>query len=108
MTWLVTGGAGYIGAHVVRAFAADGIDTVVIDDLSSGKTDFLVDGVPFVEANLLDTDVVRKTLDGVSGVVHLAGYKYAGVSVEKPMHTYTQNVTAMVSLLDAMADTGVR
>ena len=107
MTWLVTGGAGYIGAHVVRAFAADGIDVVVIDDLSSGKAEFLVEGVPFVEANLLDTDVVRKTLDGVSGVVHLAGYKYAGVSVERPMHTYTQNVSAMVSLLNAMADTGV-
>ncbi|MEV6287767.1 UDP-glucose 4-epimerase GalE [Kribbella sp. NPDC051770] len=108
MTWLVTGGAGYIGAHVVRAFAADGIDVVVIDDLSSGKPEFLVEGVPFVEANLLDTDLTRKTLAGVSGVVHLAGYKYAGVSVDKPMHTYTQNVTAMVSLLNAMADTGVR
>jgi UDP-glucose 4-epimerase len=108
MTWLVTGGAGYIGAHVVRAFAADGIDVVVIDDLSSGKAEFVPDGVPFVQANLLDTDVVRKALEGAAGVVHLAGYKYAGVSVEKPLHTYTQNVSAMVSLLTAMADTGVR
>ncbi|HEY0694262.1 MAG TPA: NAD-dependent epimerase/dehydratase family protein, partial [Kribbella sp.] len=108
MTWIVTGGAGYIGAHVVRAFAADGIDVVVIDDLSSGKAEFVPDGVPIVEANLIDTEVVRKTLAGVTGVVHLAGYKYAGVSVEKPLHTYTQNVSAMVSLLTAMADTGVR
>ena len=108
MTWLVTGGAGYIGSHVVRAFLADGIDVVVIDDLSSGKAEFLVEGVPFVEANLLDGEATRKALEGVSGVVHLAGYKYAGVSVEKPMHTYTQNVTAMVSLLTAMAGTGVR
>jgi UDP-glucose 4-epimerase len=112
MTWLVTGGAGYIGAHVVRAFRADGIDVVVIDDLSSGKEEFVPDDVPFVRANLLDTDVVRQTLAGahgvVQGVVHLAGYKYAGVSVEKPLHTYTQNVTAMVSLLQAMADTGVQ
>jgi UDP-glucose 4-epimerase len=108
MTWLVTGGAGYIGAHVVRAFRADGIDVVVIDDLSSGKPEFLVPGVPFVEANLLDGEATRKALGGVSGVVHLAGYKYAGVSVDKPMHTYTQNVTAMVTLLNAMADTGVR
>jgi UDP-glucose 4-epimerase len=108
MTWLVTGGAGYIGAHVVRAFAADGIDVVVIDDLSSGKPEFLVEGVPFVEANLLDSAATRRALQGVSGVVHLAGYKYAGVSVEKPMHTYTQNVTAMVSLLNAMAESEVR
>lgn len=107
MTWLVTGGAGYIGAHVVRAFLAEGIDVVVIDDLSSGKAEFVPDGVPFVRANLLDTDAVRKSLDGVSGVVHLAGFKYAGVSVDRPLHTYHQNVTAMVSLLEAMADQGV-
>jgi len=104
MTWLVTGGAGYIGAHVVRAFLADGIDVVVIDDLSSGKAEFVPDGVPFVQANLLDGTAVRRALEGVSGVVHLAGFKYAGVSVDRPLHTYTQNVTAMVSLLEAMAD----
>ncbi len=108
MTWLVTGGAGYIGAHVVRAFLADGIDVVVIDDLSSGKAEFVPDGVPFVQANLLDGTAVRGALDGVSGVVHLAGFKYAGVSVDRPLHTYTQNVTAMVSLLEAMAEKEVR
>jgi UDP-glucose 4-epimerase len=108
MTWLVTGGAGYIGAHVVRAFLADGIDVVVIDDLSSGKAEFVPDGVPFVQANLLDSTAVRGALDGVSGVVHLAGFKYAGVSVDRPLHTYTQNVTAMVSLLEAMAEKEIR
>ena len=108
MTWLVTGGAGYIGAHVVRAFLADGIDVVVIDDLSSGKAEFVPDGVPFVQANLLDGTAVRGALEGVSGVVHLAGFKYAGVSVDRPLHTYTQNVTAMVSLLEAMADKEIR
>ena len=108
MTWLVTGGAGYIGAHVVRAFLADGIDVVVIDDLSSGKAEFVPDGVPFVQANLLDATAVRSALDGVSGVVHLAGFKYAGVSVDRPLHTYTQNVTGMVSLLEAMAEQEIR
>jgi UDP-glucose 4-epimerase len=107
MTWLVTGGAGYIGSHVVRAFKADGIDVAVIDDLSSGKAEFLLDGVPFTHANLLDGDATRRALEGVSGVVHLGGFKYAGVSVERPLHTYTQNVTAMVSLLEAMAEQGV-
>jgi len=93
---------------VVRAFLADGIDVVVVDDLSSGKAEFVPDGVPFVQANLLETEAVRGALDGVSGVVHLAGFKYAGVSVDRPLHTYTQNVTAMVSLLEAMDATGVR
>jgi UDP-glucose 4-epimerase len=108
MTWLVTGGAGYIGAHVVRAFLADGIDVVVIDDLSSGKAGFVPEGVPFVQANLLDGAAVRGALEGVSGVVHLAGFKYAGVSVDRPLHTYMQNVTAMVSLLEAMAEKEIR
>jgi UDP-glucose 4-epimerase len=93
---------------VVRAFLADGIDVVVIDDLSSGKAEFVPDGVPFVQANLLDSTAVRGALDGVSGVVHLAGFKYAGVSVDRPLHTYTQNVTAMVSLLEAMAEKEIR
>ena len=93
---------------MVRAFLADGIDVVVIDDLSSGKAEFVPDGVPFVRANLLDGTAVRGALEGVSGVVHLAGFKYAGVSVDRPLHTYTQNVTAMVSLLEAMAEKEIR
>jgi UDP-glucose 4-epimerase len=93
---------------VVRAFLADGIDVVVIDDLSSGKAGFVPEGVPFVQANLLDGAAVRGALEGVSGVVHLAGFKYAGVSVDRPLHTYMQNVTAMVSLLEAMAEKEIR
>jgi UDP-glucose 4-epimerase len=109
MSWLVTGGAGYIGAHVVRAFAEQGLETVVIDDLSSGRADFVPGGVPLVVGNILDTDLVTATLSEhqVTGVVHVAGFKYAGVSVERPLHTYDQNVTGTVSLLRAMAETGV-
>lgn len=109
MTWLVTGGAGYIGAHVVRAFEKTGIGTVVLDDLSSGHREFVPDGVPFVEGSILDTDLVSDTLaqHGVVGVVHLAGFKYAGVSVQRPVHTYEQNVTGTAHLLEAMAAQGV-
>ncbi len=109
MTWLVTGGAGYIGAHVLRAFRDAGIDTVCVDDLSTGHRGFVPDGVPLVEASILDTDRLRATLTehSVAGVVHVAGFKYAGVSVERPLHTYEQNVTGTVSLLQAMQDTGV-
>jgi len=109
MSWLVTGGAGYIGSHVVRAFEAVGLEAVVIDDLSSGHREFVAPGTPFVEGSVLDTDLVARTCKehAVEGVVHLAGFKYAGVSVQRPLHTYTQNVTATVNLLDAMAQTGV-
>jgi UDP-glucose 4-epimerase len=115
MTWLVTGGAGYIGSHVVRAFTEAGIAPVVVDDLSSGHREFVPDGagalapVPFVEASLLDTETLLATMreHAVTGVVHLAGFKYAGESVKRPRHTYTQNVTGTVSLLDAMSQAGV-
>ena len=109
MAWLVTGGAGYIGSHVVRAFLAEGIDVVVLDDLSSGHADFVPAGVPFVRGTLLDTELLAKTFaeHTISGVVHVAGFKYAGVSVAKPLHTYEQNVTATALLLAAMQDAGV-
>ena len=109
MSWLVTGGAGYIGSHVVRAFDEVGIPVVVVDDLSSGHRDFVREDVPFVDGTILDTDLLTATMaeHEVEGVVHLAGFKYAGVSVDRPLHTYAQNVTGTVSLLEAMAATGV-
>ena len=90
MTWLVTGGAGYIGSHVVHALLDAGIDPVVIDDLSSGVESFVPERVPFVRGTLLDGDLVEQTLrdHDVEGVIHLAGFKYAGVSVQRPLHTY--------------------
>ncbi|BBZ02423.1 UDP-glucose 4-epimerase GalE [Mycolicibacterium chitae] len=109
MTWLVTGGAGYIGSHVVRALREADAAVVVIDDLSTGLVGFVPEDVPLVRANLLDGDTVRTTLDqhGVRGVIHIAGYKYAGESVQRPLHTYRQNVSAMVTLLDAVTEAGI-
>ena len=109
MTWLVTGGAGYIGAHVLRAFQDEGIGVVSLDDLSSGHRAFVDEGVPFYQGNVGDRDLLDRAFSEqqIAGVVHLAGFKYAGVSVSQPLHTYTQNVTAMVALLDAMGRHGV-
>ncbi len=109
MTWLVTGGAGYIGAHVVRAFLDEGIRPVVLDDLSSGHREFVPDDVALVEGQIQDTALVTRTLreHDVEGVVHVAGYKYAGVSVSRPLHTYSQNVQGTASVLEAMQEAGV-
>lgn len=109
MTWLVTGGAGYIGSHVVKALADAGLATVVVDDLSSGFREFVPADVPFVEGTILDRELLVRTMSehGVTGVIHVAGYKYAGVSVQRPLHTYEQNVTGTAVLLAAMAETGV-
>jgi len=109
MTWLVTGGAGYIGSHVVRALAAQGLAPVVLDDLSSGHEAFVPSGIPFVRGSILDGELLERTITdhSVTGVIHVAGYKYAGVSVSRPLHTYEQNVTGTAVLLAAMESTGV-
>lgn len=104
MTWLLTGGAGYIGSHIVLAFQKAGKEVVVLDDLSSGYRAFVPDDVPLIEGSIVDPVVVGKTLDDhkITGVVHLAGYKYAGESVNRPLHTFEQNVTGMHVLLEGL------
>lgn len=110
MTWLVTGGAGYIGSHVVRVFGERGIAVVVLDDLSSGRREFVPPQVPLVRASVLDPAALAATFaeHPIQGVIHLAGFKYAGVSVRRPLHTYAQNVTGTLTLLEAMAAADVR
>jgi UDP-glucose 4-epimerase len=104
MSWLVTGGVGYIGSPVLRALIADGLEAVVLDDLSTAHREFVPDGFPFVEAGLLGQQALHRVFaeHAVEGVIHVAGYKYADVSVRKPLHTYEQNVTGTAMLLAAM------
>jgi len=109
MTWLVTGGAGYIGAHVVHQMTAAGLGVVVFDDFSTGVRSFVPREVPLVEGSLLNTELVEQALrdHAIQGVIHIAGFKFAGISVENPLHAYEQNVVAMMSLLGAMERVGV-
>jgi UDP-glucose 4-epimerase len=109
MTWLVTGGAGYIGSHVTAALLEDGIDVVVVDDLSTGREEFVPPGARFVRGSILDRGLLLDSFErhAVTGVVHVAGFKYAGVSVERPLHTYEQNVTGTAVLLGAMRERAV-
>jgi UDP-glucose 4-epimerase len=88
---------------------AEDIQPIVLDDLSSGHREFVPESVPFVLGSVVDQALVENVLreHQVVGIVHLAGFKYAGVSVQRPLHTYTQNVTGMVSLLAAARTVGV-
>jgi UDP-glucose 4-epimerase len=108
MTWLVTGGAGYIGAHVVRALQGDGAEVVVLDDLSTGAAD-RVQGVPLVEGTVLDRGAVRRLLreHAVTGVVHIAAKKQVGESMADPLLYYRENVEGLIALLDSCRDEGV-
>ncbi|WP_433607158.1 UDP-glucose 4-epimerase GalE [Dactylosporangium sp. CA-139114] len=109
MTWLVVGGAGYIGSHVVRRLRADGRPVVVLDDLSTGDRARVPDDVPMVVAP--DTD--RAALAGVfrrhriAGVAYLAALKSAPESVADPLKYYGQNLDGMRVLLEEMISAGV-
>ena len=111
MTWLVTGGAGFIGAHVVHALHAAGEQVVVLDDLSTGIPDRLagLDDVPVVRGSVQASSLVEKLLRDyeIGGVVHVAAKKQPGESVERPLFYYRENVGGLESLLRVMTEVGV-
>lgn len=106
---MVTGGAGYIGAHIVRSLREQGFGVVVLDDLSTGEARKIPSDVPSVEASVLDRAAVERALaeHEVTGVVHMAAKKAVGESVEQPLHYYRENVDGLLSLLEAMTEVGV-
>lgn len=110
MTWLLTGGAGYIGAHVARALVDAGMPVVAYDDLSTGRREFLPGGVPLVVGSVLDAATLQDALraHAVTGVVHLAAKKAAGESVSQPLRYYRENVEGTRVLLEQMVAAGVR
>ncbi|MFJ9622048.1 UDP-glucose 4-epimerase GalE [Streptomyces sp. NPDC101181] len=109
MTWLITGGAGYIGSHVVAELAGEE-SLVVLDDLSTGRADRLPEGVPLVVGSVLDRDLLDKVLAdrAVTGIVHIAGKKQVAESVERPLYYYRENVDGLRTLLEAAVMAGVR
>jgi UDP-glucose 4-epimerase len=109
MTWLITGGAGYIGAHVARAMAGAGERVVVLDDLSTGVAGRLPADVPLVPGTLSDGALLERTFaeHAVTGVVHLAARKQVAESVAQPTRYYRENVGGLATLLDAVAAAGI-
>lgn len=110
MTVLVTGGCGYIGAHVVHALHEAGHKVVVVDDLSYGKSNRIEGSRLYgmdVSAPGADERLTQIMKDeSVDAVIHFAARKQVGESVEKPLWYYQQNINGLLNVLQAMKDSG--
>lgn len=111
MKILVTGGAGYIGSHTCVRLLEQGHKVIVVDNLSNSRQDSLhrvasITGQPieFHHVDLLDQDALEKLLDRISveAVIHFAGFKAVGESVQQPLKYYRNNVVGTINLLEAM------
>lgn len=107
---VVTGGAGYIGSHAVRALTDAGHAVAVLDDLSAGHAAAVPAGVPVVQARIHDRAAVATLLADhqADAVMHFAAWLAVGESVQKPIDYYQNNVAGTLSVLDAMRETGVK
>ena len=107
---LVTGGAGYIGSVVAEELVKDGHHVVVYDSLYKGHRDAVVPGTEFVQADVMDSEMLRHVFNehGIEAVIHMAADSLVGESVQEPAKYYRNNVTAGLALLDAMRDTEVK
>ena len=117
MKLLITGGAGYIGSHTVLELLEQDHDIVVMDNLSNASLEALkrvekITGksVTFYEVDLRDKDGMDQIFskEKIEGVIHFAGLKAVGESVEKPLMYYENNVSGTVNLLQVMAQHNVK
>ena len=108
MKTVVTGGAGFIGSHLIRRLVADGAQVTVIDDLSTGRPEN-IEGVPVTVAERdLARDDVTALLRGVDVIFHLAAVPSVPRSVREPLRSHQAAATGTLRLLDAAREAGVR
>jgi UDP-glucose-4-epimerase GalE len=107
MKVLVTGGAGYIGSHAVRALHKKGHNVVIYDNLSTGH-ESLAAGFELVRGEIGDANALRPALAGIDAVMHFAAHAYVGESVENPRKYFANNVSAGLALLDTALTAGVK
>src|SRR5262249_47276230 len=110
MKVLVTGGAGYIGSVVVEQLIKHSHEAVVYDNLSKGHAAAVAPEAAFIRGDLMDRDALVRALDQnkIEAVIHMAASSLVGESVQNPRLYFTNNVSAGISLLDAMLTLGVK
>ena len=108
MKILVTGGAGYIGSHVVMLLCDEGHDVVVLDDLSLGFREAVDKRAHFIEGSILNNDDLSSSLTDVEIVIHLAAYKTAGESMQDPQKYSQNNVLGSKRLISAMIENKIK
>jgi UDP-glucose 4-epimerase len=113
MLYIVTGGAGFIGSHLVEALSLAGHELVIIDDLSSGRIENIgsVSANPkvrFVQGTVLDLNLLLEEFQGADGVFHQAAFVSVPGSIRHPLHSHEVNLTGTLNVLLAARDTGVR
>ena len=111
MRYLVTGGAGFIGSHIVQALLEQGADVRVLDNFSTGKRENLAgesNRIQIVEADLRDAERVREAVRGVDVVFHEAAFVSVPQSMEEPQACFDVNVTGTLVLLEAARRAGVK
>ncbi len=106
--FVITGGAGFIGTNLTHHFVAQGYETVVLDDLSSGDAQRLPSAAAFYKCDIRDTEALSSILREGDVVVHLAALPRVQFSIESPVEAHDVNVTGTVSLLEAAKKTSVK
>jgi UDP-glucose 4-epimerase len=101
-TWLVTGGAGFIGSHLCDALLAGGDTVRVLDDLSTGRRENLPPNVELIMGDVADQPVVSRALDGVSGCFHLAAIASVERGITDWLGTHRANLTGAITVFDAI------
>lgn len=109
-TFLITGGCGYIGSHVVRQLSERGYRCIVIDNLSNGSKEALIHGETFIEADCGDTTALEKIFSSqkIDAVFHFAASIIVSESVEKPLAYYENNFVKSLALLKSALKYGVK
>ena len=102
MRVLVTGGAGYIGSHVVLELCENGYEVVVLDDLSSGNKGAVDSRAKFINGSTLNNSDIELGLEKVEAVIHLAAFKAAGESMLEPIKYSQNNIMGTINLLNAI------